>query len=224
MLSVLVFFTVIAGTVLITFFVSRAAVAYFESRKKEVANIATINNTKIDESIEILKLEFEYAKSSSFQAEKDRLAIVNFYLGLFGIVTPVVFGLREVIDTNLNIVGAIILLVIAFIGVIFVLQLVRLRQAWIESAKAMGRIKDYFIEQNKSISNYLIWQSQTIPKPQKFKTISFFSSITIICLGTVSLVLALTLLGLTSLFIALIALLYMISLFFTYYFMLVYNF
>lgn len=45
-------------------------------------------NFNSEGSIEILKLEFDYAKSTSLQSQSDRLAIVNFFIAVLGQLLP----------------------------------------------------------------------------------------------------------------------------------------
>jgi hypothetical protein len=175
------------------------------------------------ESLEILKLEFDYAKSTSIQAQQDRLTLVNFYIGLFTLVVSVTIGIFENISDTYSKGISITFFILSVIGYLFVLQMVRLRQAWIDSAKVMNRIKDYFTDRDENLLEYIIWKTNTIPKPHKFKTINYFSSIIITLLGTGSLVAGLIVLEVFWIQIALLSSLYSIVCIASYHFMLQYN-
>ncbi|MDQ6985826.1 MAG: hypothetical protein Q9M91_06665 [Candidatus Dojkabacteria bacterium] len=134
--------------------------------------------------MELMKLEFDYAKESSINAQQDRLTLVNFYIGLYAGFSTLSFGVSEILS-NEKISN---ILPVAFVGLglisyVFILQLVRLRQAWIESVRVMNRIKSYFLERDSSLRNYIIWNTESIPKAEKFKTLNYLSAILIAVMG-----------------------------------------
>lgn len=129
----------------------------------------------------ILSLEFHYAQETSIQAQKDRLTLVNFFLGLFGGTTTLALGLYT--SESLRPIIPFILILLSIIGYIFIITLVRLRQAWISSIEIMNQIKSYYKSKYENLNQVLLWSDKSIPKPQKFKTLSYLSAIIIAILG-----------------------------------------
>ena len=91
-------------------FATSSAVIYFIwkyliPKLQSLTSVSTEVKTKrvknIDTSIELLKLEFEYAKESSIQAQQDRLTIMNFYLGLYTAVNGGYIGIQEIVPDNI---------------------------------------------------------------------------------------------------------------------------
>lgn len=147
---------------------------------------------------DILIAEFEYARETAAQAMNDRHTMVNYYLLIVGIGFTAITGLINVIkdgnahlSLDIPLTLAFILFMVFGIGLLFLLKLVRLRQAWHHSARAMNQIKDFYdkkLPRLKLSSLAFLWTSQTLPVAQKKYTIFFFSALLIIFLN--SLVLA----------------------------------
>ncbi len=156
--------------------------------------------------LEILKLEFEYAKDTSIKAQEDRLTLVNFYLGLYAAVGTISFGLKDIVGNKLNDYIPLGFLFLTLISYVFILFMVRLRQAWIESVRIMNKIKNYFFIENPHLLNYIVWTEATIPKAEKFNTLNFFSALLISALGSLALGLCMILYEFTSILILIIVL------------------
>lgn len=147
---------------------------------------------------EILIAEFEYARETAAQAMNDRHTMVNYYLLIVGIGFTAITGLINVIKDarahfylDLPLTLAFILFMVYGIGILFLLKLVRLRQAWHDSAKSMNKIKDFYDKKFPGLAlstNAFRWTSQTLPKPQKKYTIFFFSALLIIFLDSLVLI------------------------------------
>ncbi len=118
---------------------------------------------------EILHQEFEYARETSLQANADRTQIVNLYVILVGGVGSLALGLNDLAAELL----AVIFFVIGLLGLFNVLKLIRLRQAWHDSALAMNRIKDFYMQYYPEITPAFRWRTATIPPPGKMGTITF---------------------------------------------------
>lgn len=140
-----------------------------------------------DIKLEILKLEFEYAKESSLQAQKDRLSLLNFYIGLYAAVATISFGANEIFSNSIREIVPYIFVGLSVLSFVFVVQQVRLRQSWFESVKVMNQIKEYFFDKDNELKDYILWTIDTLPKQEKFNTINFFSSLVISLLGSVAL-------------------------------------
>ena len=155
-----------------------------------------------DNSLDINKIliaEFEYAKETATQAMNDRHTLVNYYLIITGVVASAVVGLLKINFSNnihsttsvdITKIPAILLFLLYVVGILYLVQLIRLRQAWIDSAQAMNKIKDHYFHElkDKQIKNAFKWTSKSLPKPEKLFTIFFLSSLLIIILDTTAMV------------------------------------
>ncbi|MFN8464342.1 MAG: hypothetical protein U0X20_02275 [Caldilineaceae bacterium] len=132
----------------------------------------------------ILGWEFEYARITASEAMRERHTIVNFYLLVAGIITSGVAALLSR-DSNLpSSLGAAPFWMLVAIGWIYFLAIIRLRQAWHDSANAMSRIKGFCIEHASSIDpatlrTAFLWQPYTLPPPGRPWTIFFYAAMLI---------------------------------------------
>lgn len=172
------------------------------------------------ESLTILQSEFEYAKETSLQAQQDRLTMVNFFLGLYAAVITASFSIQ--VEAFRQIVPAL-LLILALIGFIFIVTLVRLRQSWVSSIKAMTRIKAHFTRHDPELERAFEWTVKSIPKPAKFKTISYLSAIIVAILSSTAVFASFLIIFNSFLFALLITLLFLVLSIATYQFMLQYE-
>jgi len=126
---------------------------------------------------EILRLEFEYAAKTAEQAQDDRTAMVNLYLILVGGVGSLALALPELVGkTNTDVpreVYGVLFGALGITGFVVLFTLIRLRQAWQDSALTMNRIKDVYIERFPEIADAFRWRKHTLPAPGKFFTITF---------------------------------------------------
>lgn len=130
---------------------------------------------------DILGREFEYARITASEAMQDRYTMVNFYLLAAGVVTS---GVLAIVAQQANFpksAGTVLLWLLCGIGWFYFLKLIRLRQAWHESAQAMNQIKEFYIQHVKGIdpnvmSSAFRWQFDTLPNPDKPWTVFFYSA------------------------------------------------
>jgi 8-oxo-dGTP pyrophosphatase MutT (NUDIX family) len=112
--------------------------------------------------------EFNYVSVTAYQAMEDRARLFNLYLLVIGIFALLVAGIA---------------------GVAFFLQLVRLRQAYLESLRAMNTIKEYYIEHFKDAlpdpSKAFRWRLQTMPTGDKPGSLSSVVTHTVALLGSI---------------------------------------
>jgi hypothetical protein len=69
------------------------------------------------------------------------------------------------------------------------LKLIRLRQAWHDSARAMNQIKDFYIqhvEDPEMLRSAFRWKTETLPPPDKPWTVFFYSAMLIGFLDSVA--------------------------------------
>jgi amino acid permease len=150
---------------------------------------------------EILKLEFEYAQETAEQAQDDRTAIMNLYLLLVGGVGSIVVGLSQSGAGAANLprnAAALLFALLAITGFFVLMKLVRLRQAWFDSARAMNRIKEFYLERFPELDKAFLWKPGTIPSRNKPWTITFNLCLLVAILDSVALGIAVNYGGLRS--------------------------
>ncbi len=152
-------------------------------------------------STNILHLEFEYAWFTASEAMVDRHTMVNFYLLAFGVIATGVLA-RLSREANLpQSVGTLLLWILCAVGWLYFLKIIRLRQAWHESARAMNQIKEFFIQHDEyfepeELRTAFRWQTHTLPSPDKAWTVFFYSAVLIALLDSMAYVLGAALLDL----------------------------
>ena len=124
----------------------------------------------------LLLAEFEYARETAGQAMADRNGMVGFYLVAVTIIATVIAELlNPESDLGLRvppIVAGLLLWALVVVGWILYLMLIRLRQAWVESALAMNQIKAFFVqhagpERSTGVLAALRWRPETLPAPER---------------------------------------------------------
>jgi hypothetical protein len=77
--------------------------------------------------------------------------------------------------------------IVAFLGVLTVLELSRLRLAWLESARAMNQMKDYLIQNIPQLSDCFRWKTTTIPEAFKPWSVGFLKALQVSALSGIAL-------------------------------------
>ena len=99
---------------------------------------------------EILKLEFGYARETAQQAQNDRTVIVNLYLLLVGGAGSLLLAASSLAPLGRGDIPpqvlSLVFAVLGLLGVLTLFKLIRLRQAWFDSVRAMNAIKAYYLE------------------------------------------------------------------------------
>jgi hypothetical protein len=140
---------------------------------------------------DILSLEFEYARDTASEAMQDRHTMINFYLLVVGVVAS---GVVAVVGQETGLpkaVGTVLLWLLCGVGWLYFLKLIRLRQAWRDSAQAMNQIKDFYIQHAEHFEPEVLrsafrWKTETLPPPDKPWTVFFYSAALIAFLDTVA--------------------------------------
>ena len=140
---------------------------------------------------ELLSAEFEYIAGTSFQANEDRARVTTFYLVAVGSLVAAILTTQLESFNAQQIYGAFVVLfgMLSFAGLLTLLQLVRLREAWLESALAMNQIKDFYIKAvpQVDLKAALRWRSESLPAKYKPWSISFMLALQVSLLGGVTL-------------------------------------
>lgn len=132
----------------------------------------------------ILEWEFVYARTTASEAMQDRHTMVNFYLLVVGVVASgVIAALGQSVSLS-KAVGGMLLWLLCGIGWLYFLQIIRLRQAWHDSARTMNRIKEFYFDYAKGFARETLrsafrWQAHTLPAPDKPWTLYFYSALLI---------------------------------------------
>ncbi|MDZ7260493.1 MAG: hypothetical protein ONB05_00020 [candidate division KSB1 bacterium] len=171
-----------------------AYLTYFQFRKAVTAppgSILRIEPSEVSPSelrlSDILLKEFDYIKETAAQAMNDRHTMVNYFLIITGVVTTLLGGLL-VKDVSLashqkNEIAQALALIFNFIGWLYFMQLVRLRQAWCSSAEAMNQIKEFYITNcgifDEAARSAFLWRVDSIPAPGKKSNVFYYSAILI---------------------------------------------
>jgi hypothetical protein len=138
---------------------------------------------------QFLGWEFEYARITASEAMHDRHTMVNFYLLIVGIAAS---GMVNALDAPVSLppwLGAILLWLLCGVGWLYFLKLIRLRQAWHDSAQAMNQIKEFCIQHSHEFSEAELrsafrWQAGSLPTENKPWSLFFFSAMLIAFLST----------------------------------------
>ncbi len=154
-----------------------------------------IPNDKLNSTLNIENMlleEFNYVSVTAYQAMEDRTRMFNLYLLLVGIVVSglgVVYQLGGRIGAYSGPLAIVLLLIAGIVGVAFFVKLIRLRQAWRESAICMNVIKEFYIQQFRQqmprIEHAFRWRLKTIPAGERFGSTTFIVCATVALLESV---------------------------------------
>lgn len=132
----------------------------------------------------ILEWEYEYIRHTASEAMQDRHTMINFYLVLVGVVASGV--LANLKDLEREWVGSATLLLWSVCGVgwFHFLILVRLREAWHDSRKAMMQLRDFHVRHVKGfppdvLMQAFAWRQETLPPAHKPWSVFFYSALLI---------------------------------------------
>jgi hypothetical protein len=141
----------------------------------------------------ILDWEFEYARTTASEAMEQRHTMVNFYLLVAGVAASGVIAVLGEGSGLPKSVGTLLMWMLCGIGWLYFLAIIRLRQAWHDSARAMNQIKDFYFQHARELSRDVLrsafrWQAHTLPAPGKPWTVFFYSAMLIALLDSAAFV------------------------------------
>lgn len=134
----------------------------------------------------LVELEYNYIKETVHQSIEDRYRLLNFYIAIATAAGTVSAGLISVDSINQQTARIVIALLSFFmwlVGIVFLLMLIRLRQAWHGSLVALNKIKQSTITDEETAA--FSWQLQTIPSPQKLGNIHFYAAVLISSIASI---------------------------------------
>lgn len=123
--------------------------------------------------------EFNYASATAYQALEDRGRMFNFYLGIAGVLAS---GLGALYGFGNNVgqaqaLAMALLILAGFIGVIFFLKIVRIRQAFDDSLLTMNVIKEHYIKEFTgkvpAVDQIFRWRTASMPSGRRFGSLTF---------------------------------------------------
>lgn len=150
---------------------------------------------KLDATLNIENMlleEFNYASVTAYQAIEDRARMFNLYLLLVGVIASglgAIYQLGKSANTYSAPLSIILLLIAGVVGIAFFLKLIRLRQAWRDSAICMNVIKEFYIQQFEQpmpgIEHAFRWRLKTIPAGERLGSTTFIVCATVALLESI---------------------------------------
>jgi hypothetical protein len=138
---------------------------------------------------QIMNAEYGYIAQTAFQANEDRARAWQFFFVTFATLIAALLStqMTGVDRQQLYLTFVAIFLLLTVLGTITTLQLVRLRQAWLESARAMNQIKEKLMADDPSLIPYFRWTNATLPVPFKPRSFGFLQALEVALLSGLAL-------------------------------------
>jgi ADP-ribose pyrophosphatase len=137
----------------------------------------------------LLLEEFNYAGDSAYQAMEDRARMFNLYLVIIGVLASGLVAIYQLgaLKAFTQPVALLLLVVGGIVGVVFFVQLIRLRQAHQESIITMNMIKEYYLgrfkDENPNIGQVFHWRLAGMKAGERLGSVTFLICITVAFLG-----------------------------------------
>jgi hypothetical protein len=130
---------------------------------------------------EIVAAEFAYIAQTAFQANEDRARAWQYFFVTFATLIAALLSTQvaAAVRQQLYLTFVVIFALLAVLGLITVQQLVRLRQAWLESVRAMNQIKDQLIAADPALAAYFRWTNATVPAAFKWRSFGFLQALSV---------------------------------------------
>lgn len=144
----------------------------------------------------LLLAEFDYASNSAYQAMEDRTRTFNLYLVIFGVLASFLATLYQFGNLKALTQPLTILLLAAggILGLVFFVQLIRLRQAHQESIVTMNMIKEYYLrvvgQERPDIGRVFNWRLAGMKAGERFGSVTFLVCFTVALLDGLALAVA----------------------------------
>ncbi|MCB0145948.1 MAG: hypothetical protein KDE50_39050, partial [Caldilineaceae bacterium] len=148
---------------------------------------------------DLLLAEQNYLAQVAFQTNEDRSRVSTFYVASVGsLILAITSAQTQLVQSGPIYWGFVILfLALSLSGLLVLLQLVRLRQAWFETVLAMNQIKDYYTQYlpEEALDTAFMWTNASLPAKFKPWSISFLLTLQVAIIGGVTLGAALVFAG-----------------------------
>lgn len=138
--------------------------------------------------------EFKYASSTAYQAIEDRARMINLYYILLGILATglsTIYQLSGSSHPYSQFLAMFLLGVASILSFTFFVNIIRLRQSFLESIIVMNVIKEFYIQQFQDqmlqIETVFRWRLKTIPAGERIGSVTFVMSYLIALMGSLCL-------------------------------------
>jgi len=133
----------------------------------------------------IIGAEYAYVAQTAFQANEDRARAWQYFFVTFATLIAALLSTQiEGIDRRqLYLTFVVIFALLAGLGLITILQLGRLRQAWLESVQAMNQIKARLMADDPALAAYFRWTAATVPPAFKLRSFGFLQAVSVALLS-----------------------------------------
>ncbi len=134
---------------------------------------------------EVIAAEFGYIAQTAFQANEDRARAWQYFFVTFATLLAALLSTQvdAGIQQQLYLAFVVIFVLLAALGLITVVQLVRLRQAWLGSVQAMNHIKEQLISDDPALAAYFLWTKHTVPPAFKWRSFGFLQALSVALLS-----------------------------------------
>lgn len=138
---------------------------------------------------DLIVAEHSYIAQTAFQANEDRARASQYFFVTFGTLIAALLSVQVpgVNPERLYTTFVIIFAVLTALGLITILELVRLRQAWLESVRAMNQVKEQLIVRDPALAAYFRWRMDTVPPAFKLRSFGFLQAVSVALLSGLSL-------------------------------------
>lgn len=129
----------------------------------------------------VVVAELEYIAQTAFQANEDRARASQYFLVTFATLIAALLSVQiDGIDqSQLYLTFVVIFVLLSALGLITLLELVRLRTAWLESVRAMNQIKERALAQDPGLAGYFRWHSGNVPPAFKLRSLGFLQAVSV---------------------------------------------
>jgi hypothetical protein len=148
----------------------------------------------------ILLEEFKYASSTAYQALEDRARMINLYYILLGLLATGLSAVYQFSGSSRPYSQFLVILLLGVVSILsftFFVNIIRLRQSFLESITVMNVIKEFYIHQFQDqmphIDKVFRWRLKTIPAGERIGSVTFIMSYLIALMGSLCLSAATTL-------------------------------
>ncbi len=138
---------------------------------------------------DIIAAEHGYIAQTAFQANEDRARASQYFFVTFATLIAALLSVQVpgVNPGQLYVTFVVIFVLLSALGLITILELVRLRQAWLESIIAMNQIKEQVIARDPQLAAYFRWRMDTVPPAFKLRSFGFLQAVSVALLSGLSL-------------------------------------
>ncbi len=138
---------------------------------------------------QVLAAEHEYIAQTAFQANEDRARASQYFLVTFATLIAALLSVQidGLNQSQLYLTFVVIFVLLSALGLITLLELVRLRTAWLESVRAMNQIKERAQEQDPALAGYFRWDNSNVPPAFKLRSLGFLQAVSVSLLSGLAL-------------------------------------